>query len=82
VLGIRPVRLLVKDPVPAPLLVVLFAVVGLGLVLQHTPRAVMAEPPSLLMLPPLLAVVAVMALAAVVLRTGIPVSVVNCTWLP
>ena len=65
--------------VPVPLVVKLFAVVGFGLVLQHTPLAVMAEPPSLLILPPLLAVVAVIALTAVVLKMGVPSVVVNCT---
>ena len=56
--------LLLKLPVPEPLEVLLLAVVGLDEVLQHTPRAVTLAPPSLVTLPPLLAVVAVAAFAA------------------
>ena len=43
-------------PIPLPLLVKLFAVVGLGLVLQQTPRWVTAAPPSEVILPPDIAV--------------------------
>ena len=60
-------RLLLKLPLPVPSLVlVLSAIVGFWLVLQTTPRAVMLPPPSELMVPPLLAVVDVIADAAVV----------------
>ena len=41
---------------PFPLLVELFMVVGLGLVLQQTPRCVTAAPPSEVILPPDIAV--------------------------
>ena len=55
--GVKPVRLLVKLPVPVPSLVVLSAVVGLTLVDQHTPLAVTAAPPLSLTFPPKTAVV-------------------------
>ena len=62
---------LVKIPVPVPSVVlVLNAVVGPVVVLQHTPRAVTVAPPSLVTFPPLVAVVRVIADAAVVVRTG------------
>jgi hypothetical protein len=64
------VILLVKLPIPLPSIVfVLSAAVGLLLVLQHTPRAVTAAPPSKLILPPLLAEVKFMLLIAIVLVT-------------
>ena len=49
--------LLVKAPVPEPLVVFEPEVVGTGDVLQHTPRAVTLNPPSLVMVPPQVAVV-------------------------
>ena len=61
---------LVKAPVPAPVLVVLFAVVGFALVDQQTPRTVTAEPPSAVTVPPLVAPVPVMLVTAVVDNVG------------
>ena len=52
---------------PDPLLVILFAVVGLGLVPQHTPFTVTVAPPFELIIPPLLALDDVITLAASVL---------------
>ena len=46
-------------PGPVPSVVLLAAVVGSLLVLQQTPRAVTAEPPSEVIFPPVAAVVAV-----------------------
>jgi hypothetical protein len=54
---------------------VLNAIVGFADVLQHTPRAVTATPPSLVILPPLVAVVLVIEDAAVVVSVGIEVVV-------
>jgi hypothetical protein len=51
--------LLVNDPVPDPSMVFEFEVVGLVAVFQHTPLTVTADPPSLEILPPVLAVVVV-----------------------
>ena len=73
--------LLVKPPIPLPSIVfVLSAIVGLLLVLQHTPRVVTAAPPSMLTLPPLLEVVFVIALIAVVVKVAnVNADVVNNT---
>jgi hypothetical protein len=45
----------------------LFAIVGDVAVFQHTPRASTGDPPSLVMFPPLVAVMPVIALNATVL---------------
>ena len=66
VLAESPVRLLVNDPLPVPLVVLLLAVVGPLLVFQQTPLAVMVPPPSELIVPPLEAVVDVMEVTTVV----------------
>jgi len=69
---VSPVILLVKLPVPDPSTVlVLNATVAPELVLQQTPRAVTAEPPSPLIVPPDEADDAVIAAIAVVVRLGI-----------
>jgi hypothetical protein len=54
---------------------VLNAIVGSADVLQQTPRAVTDAPPSLVILPPLVAVVLVIEDAAVVVSVGIEVVV-------
>ena len=56
-------------PVPSVVLVGK-AMVGFAVVLQQTPRAVTAAPPSALMVPPLVAVVFVIAVTAVVVIVG------------
>ena len=61
---------LLNEPVPEPLVVKLFAVVGDELVLQQTPRAVTLAPPSLLTFPPAVALVLVIVDAAVVVSVG------------
>jgi len=62
---------LVKIPVPLPSVVLVAkAVVGLAVVLQQTPRAVMTAPPSSVMFPPLVAVVFVIDVTVVVVRVG------------
>ena len=58
--AINPVILLVKLLLPEPLIVLLFAIVGLIEVPQHIPFSVIADPPSLVISPPLSAVDAVM----------------------
>ena len=67
---INPVRELINVPVPVPSSVQLFATVGFEDVLQQTPRADTNAPPSLATLPPLVAVVSVIADADVVLMIG------------
>ena len=72
----------VNVPVPEPLVTLELEVVGFWAVAQQTPRAVTAEPPSLVTLPPLVAVEEVMAVAAVVVRTGATAGVVNVSCPP
>ena len=63
--------LLVNAPVPLPSIVfVVKDIVGLAVVLQQIPLAVMVAPLSLVMFPPLVAVVPVMVDAAVVVSVG------------
>ena len=62
--------LLTNIPVPVPSVVWESAVVGVWLVLQQTPRAVTVAPPSEVIFPPLVAVVAAILVAAVVVRIG------------
>ena len=57
-------------PVPSFVLVGK-AIVGFDVVLQQTPREIIAAPPSVLIVPPLVAVVFVIAVIAVVVITGI-----------
>ena len=61
---------LVKLPEPVPSEVFELSTVGFVEVLQQTPRAVTAAPPSLVILPPLVAVVEVRDEIAVVVKTG------------
>ena len=68
---------LVKLPVPVPSVVLLFAVVGLGDVLQQTPLPVTGEPPLLVTLPPLDALFEAMELTPVVVTVGSMVEVVK-----
>ena len=75
-------RLLVKVPIPLLSVVWFPLTVGFCEVLQHTPLAVTAERPSLVTLPPTVAVVEVMPLAAVVVTVGASADVVNIIWLP
>ena len=60
----------------------LLLIVGFADVLQHTPRAVTVNPPVAVTLPPLVAVEEVMAVAAVVVRTGATAGVVNVSCPP
>ena len=67
----RPVILLVKLPVPVPSdVLVLNATVAPELVLQQTPRAVMADPPSEVVTPPETADVVPIDVITLVKSTG------------
>jgi hypothetical protein len=68
---------LVKVPVPVPSEVLLFAIVGPVAVPQQTPLAVTGDPPSEVMLPPLLKLLAVIRVASIVVNVGPRASVVN-----
>ena len=61
---------LVKVPLPVPSVVFESEMVGLAVVLQQTPRAIMDAPPSEVIFPPLVAVVVEMELNAVVVTKG------------
>jgi hypothetical protein len=70
VFTVKPVKLLLKLPVPVPSEVLLLAVVGPETVFQHTPLAVTVEVPAEETLPPQVAVVCVMLLTSEVFTTG------------
>ena len=72
---------LVNMPVPEPSVVFEFAVVGLCAAPQHTPRAVIGDPPSFVIFPPLLADIEIIAVASVVVKTGAKAGVVKDIWL-
>ena len=55
-----------NKPVPVPLLVRFPKIVGTIVVPQHTPRAVILEPPSSVILPPLIEVVDVIEVTEIV----------------
>jgi len=74
-LAVSPVIKETNVPVPVPSLVWLSAVVGLIAVLQQTPRAVTAAPPSEVTFPPDVADVVVRSEMGVVVKVG-PVAVV------
>ncbi len=64
-------RLLVNVPVPVPLVVLKFEIVGFADVAQQTPRTVTDVPPSDVTLPPLVAVVVVIELIGDVVTEGV-----------
>ncbi len=76
-LGVRPVRLLVKAPVPSPSSVFESSMSGFSVVLQQTPRAVTAAPPSAVTLPEQVAVVVVISVTSPVVTVG-----ASCSALP
>ena len=70
--------LLANTPTPVPSVVWVPVINGLAVVLQQTPRAVTAEPPSELIFPPLNAEVLVIDVAATVVNVGeLPVGLVG-----
>ena len=69
--AVRPVMLLVNEPVTEPSVVlVVKEIVGFVVVLQHTPLAVTVAPPLLVIFPPLVAVVWVIEVVDEVLSVG------------
>ena len=73
---------LVKLPKPVPFVVMLFEIVGEDEIFQQTPRAVTAAPPSLVIVPPLEAVIDVIAEITVVLMVGKVADVVKVNSFP
>ena len=81
--AVNPVMLLVNVPVPVPSTVlVVNVIVGLTVVLQQIPLAVMVAPPSEVMFPPDVAVVLVMLLIVFVVTVGILANVVKICCVP
>lgn len=73
---------LVNIPLAEPSVLFELDVVGFCVVLQHIPREVIAEPPSLVIFPPPEAVVAVTMAAAEVESVGISAETVSVTAFP
>ena len=73
---------LVNTPVPVPFEVLLSAIVGPVVVLQQTPLALTAAPPSYVILPPLEAVDDVIDEASVVVNVGRTARVMIVIWFP
>jgi hypothetical protein len=83
VAGSNPVRLLVKLPVPVESVVKELVMVGVEVVAQQTPLAVMAPLPSEVIFPPETAVVKVIEETTVVVRVATTIGdVVNEISLP
>jgi hypothetical protein len=80
--AVSPVIKLTNGPVPVPSVVLLFAIVGPAVVLQQTPFAVIAPPPSVAIVPPEVAETAVIALIFAVVIVESTASVVNEISLP
>ena len=68
--AVNPVIELVNVPLVVPSVVLLFEVVGVAVVLQQIPEAVIAEPPLEVIVPPVLAAYFVILDAAVVVSDG------------
>ena len=81
-MGDNPVSELVKAPVPVPSLVLESFTVGFVVVLQQTPLVVIVALPSLVILPPQTAVLAVIDDTAVVLMVDKAGSVVKLISFP
>ena len=65
-----------KDPFPAPLIVLLFKIVGFGLVFQQIPLDVTDDPQSLVTTPPPVAGVSVVGVTSEVVIVGVVLDVV------
>jgi hypothetical protein len=73
----RPLILLINEPIPLPLIVFVDkAIVGLALVPQQIPLAVILAPPSFEIVPPEIAVVVVIDETAVVDIVGALITIV------
>ena len=71
VLGVSPESALLKAPVPAPLTLKEFAIVGPEALFQQTPRAVTALAPASVIVPPEAALVLVIDDMAVVVKVAV-----------
>ena len=80
--AVNPVIELVNVPLVVPSVVLLSEVVGVAVVLQQIPEAVIAEPPLDMIVPPALAAYFVILLAAVVVKVGAIAMVVKLVSAP
>lgn len=74
--GAKPVRLLVKVPVPVPSLALKLVKAGLAVVVQQTPSAITASFPSEVIFPPDTAVVSPIEVAITVVSDGKTIGIV------
>jgi hypothetical protein len=72
-----PIKLLIKVPVPDPSIVLKSEIVGFILELQQTPFAVIDDPPSSAITPPLVAVVVLIWVTELVIIDATPFFVVK-----
>ena len=80
--AVNPVIELVNVPLVVPSVVLLSEVVGVAVVLQQIPDAVIADPPLEVIVPPALAAYFVILLAAVVVKVGAIAMVVKLVSVP
>jgi hypothetical protein len=80
--AVNPVIALVNVPVVVPSVVLKSEVVGVAVVLQQIPEAVIEDPPFDVMVPPALAAYFVILLAAVVVSIGAIALVVKLVSVP
>ena len=80
--AVNPVMELVNVPVVVPSVVLKSEVVGVAVVLQQIPDAVITDPPLDVMVPPALAAYLVILLAAVVVKVGAIAIVVKLVSVP
>ena len=80
--AVNPVKVLVKVPVVAPLIVILSDIVGVAVVLQQIPEVVITDPPLDVIVPPALAAYLVILLAAIVVSVGAIAFVVKLVSVP
>ena len=81
--GDSPLNELKNVPIPVPSFVLLFNIVGIYELLQQTPLELTGEPPSLIILPPQIALIEVIDVTVFVEDiTGTSNCVLNDTSLP
>jgi hypothetical protein len=80
--AVKLVKELVNVPLVVPSVVLLSDMVGVEVVLQHIPDAVIAEPPFDMIVPPVFAAYFVTLLAAVVVKVGAIAMVVKLVSVP
>ncbi len=80
--AVKPINVQGYIPLDDPSVVLLLAVVGVAVVLQQIPEAVIVDPPLEVIVPPALAAYFVTLLAAVVVKVGATAIVVKLVSVP